>query len=521
MTYAERFAEEYLGKIFYFCLKKTGNEHHAEELASDISYEILAALARGNKPAEFSPWVWTIAKNRHAKWAKKKYYSPDAGNADIDEMEYMLESEDDVESALLLDEDLKLVRRELAFIRSDYREILLAHYFGEKSVSVISRELGIPLGTVKTKLQNGRKILKEGMNMAREFGKRSYNPEEITFVNNCNHFGKNGQPWTILNHSLYKNIFLEAYGEPKTAEELSLELGIALPYMEDELKFLKRETFVTFKDGKYETAFPILSREAQLAMHGYNTGITEEATALICEAADKLSAAYEEQTGKKLCGEYQSYEDAKWALVCLIFDEIKCRVCPSGSPHTKRPNGGEWDIVGFEDLDISVPAFVGQHGNKGNFSQYKYNFHRICDRTPSFLEDSEAELLRKLALGETIDEECEDAKKLVKYGYARIENGKMTANIAVFEKDITITNAAALAEIRALIGKAEALLSASAAEAKKILLRDIPESLTGNAAAIDIMHKSLMIEKGYIIEKALEKGLLCESEGTLGAHMIV
>ena len=521
MNYTEQYAKEYLGKIFYFCLKKTGNEQHAEELASDISYEILAALARGNKPAVFSHWVWAVAKNVYAKWAKKKYYAPDAENEDIDEMEYMLESEEDVESALLLSEDLKLVRRELAFIRSDYREILLAHYFGEKSVSVISRELGIPLGTVKTKLQNGRKILKEGMNMAREFGKRSYSPEHIKFVNNCNHFGKDGQPWTILSHSLYKNIFLEAYGEPKTAEELSLELGIALPYMEDELKFLKRETFLTFKDGKYETAFPILSREAQLAMHSYNTGITEEATALICEAADKLSAAYEEQTGKKLCGEYQSYEDAKWALVCLIFDEIKYRVCPSKSAHTKRPSGGEWDIVGFEDLDIYMPAFVGQHGNMNIFSQYKYNFHRICDRTPSFLEDSEAALLRKLALGEAIDEECDDAKNLVKYGYARIENGKMTANIAVFEKDIKITNAEALAKIRALIGRAEELLSASAAEAKKVLLRDIPESLTGNAAAIDVMHKTLMIEKGYIIEKALEKGLLFESEGTLGACMIV
>ena len=357
--------------------------------------------------------------------------------------------------------------------------------------------------------------------MAREFGKRSYNPEQITFVNNCNHFGKDGQPWTILSHSLYKNIFLEAYGEPKTAEELSLELGIAIPYMEDELKFLKRETFLTFKDGKYETSFPILSREAQLAMHGYNSGIADEATALICEAADKLSTAYEEETGKKLCGKYQSYEDAKWALVCLIFDEIKYHVCPGRSEHTNRPSGGEWDIVGFEDLGIPVPAFVGQHGNMCVFSQYKYNFHRICDRTPSFIEDGEAELLRKLALGESADEECEEAKNLVKYGYARIENGKITANIAVLEKDISIMDTAALGELRALIGRAEKLLSASAAEAKNVLLRDIPESLTGNAAAIDVMHKTLMIEKGYIIEKALEKGLLCESEGTLGAVMII
>ena len=40
---------------------------------------------------------------------------------------------------------------------------------------------------------------------------------------------------------LYTNIFLEIYQNPQTAEQLSLELGIALPYMEDELAFLCRE----------------------------------------------------------------------------------------------------------------------------------------------------------------------------------------------------------------------------------------------------------------------------------------
>jgi len=518
--YAERFAEEYLGKIFYFCLKKTGSEQHAEELASDISFEILSSLARGNRPTEFSAWVWKIAKNVYAKWSKKKYYSPEAENADIDEMEYMLSSEENVESALIFSEDLKLVRRELAFIRSDYRKILVAHYFEEKSVSVISRELGLPLGTVKTKLQNGRKILKEGMNMAREFGKRSYNPEQVTFVNNCSHFGKNGQPWTILSHSLYKNIFLEAYGESKTAEALSLELGIALPYMEDELKFLKRETFLTCKDGKYETAFPILSRDAQEIMHEYNKGIAGEAVELLCGIADKYAAACE-TAGAKPWGKYQSYEDAKWALLLLIFDELKEAVMPAKVAHTKRPSGGEWDIVGFENYTKETPHFVGQHGSEFGFTQFKFNFHGISDRTPDFLEDSEAELLHKLASGESVDSESIEAKNLLKYGYARMENGELTANICVFAKDKIEIAKEAEAEISVMYRKLEALFRGSAEEAKKTLLRDIPESLQGNDAAIYLMHGSLTIERGYAIEKALETGWLRETQNMIGAYMMI
>ena len=62
---------------------------------------------------------------------------------------------------------------------------------------------------------------------------------------------------------MYKNIFLELYENPETAEEMSLEMGIALPYMESELEFLVRETFLTKEGNKYRTAFPIVDKEKQ------------------------------------------------------------------------------------------------------------------------------------------------------------------------------------------------------------------------------------------------------------------
>jgi len=45
MTYAELFAKDYLGTIFYYCLRKTGNENEADELVSDISLAVLQGLA--------------------------------------------------------------------------------------------------------------------------------------------------------------------------------------------------------------------------------------------------------------------------------------------------------------------------------------------------------------------------------------------------------------------------------------------------------------------------------------------
>ena len=103
----------------------------------------------------------SIAKNQYAKWAKERYFSPEADSVDLTDVQDVLQSGDNPERDVILSEDMSLLRRELAFIRSDYRNILIAHYFEEKSVSVIAKEFHLPLGTVKTKLQNSRKKLKE------------------------------------------------------------------------------------------------------------------------------------------------------------------------------------------------------------------------------------------------------------------------------------------------------------------------------------------------------------------------
>ena len=71
MTREEYFCKEFVEKIYYFCLKKTGNVQEAEDLSSEIAVEILTALGKGTIPAHFEAWVWTIARNRYAKWADR------------------------------------------------------------------------------------------------------------------------------------------------------------------------------------------------------------------------------------------------------------------------------------------------------------------------------------------------------------------------------------------------------------------------------------------------------------------
>ncbi|MBQ8498087.1 MAG: RNA polymerase sigma factor [Clostridia bacterium] len=488
------------GKDFLLCLEKTGNEHDADELASNISFEILSSLGKGTVPKSFDAWVRTIAKNQYARWAKSRYYSPLSDALDITEYETLADKMPSPEENAILSEELSLVRRELAFIRSDYRNILIAHYFEEKSVSMIANEFQIPLGTVKTKLIHSRKQLKEGMNMARTFGKRSYKPEQISFVMSGK-TGQQGQPWSIITHLLYKNIFLETYENPLTAEELSLEFGIALPYMEDELAFLVREQLLRKDGNRYQTDFPIISKEEQHREFETNKKIQKPLTDKICELID----TYMREDGAKVDVSHIGYENAKWALICRVFDCLKWDTVGDDRDYNypNRPDGGAWTLKGYEDIDWQKPYFVGQHGYISHdeaevkmdidFSQFKFRYQNIQAKTPLHLNWKEVYTLWLACTGHM--EACDKnyLEKLIEYGYLKKDG---SPNLVIFDKNAEKPGNEALTQ--KLISLRKEILC---------LFKKVPK-----------------IERGYIVEQALADGWLVYDENTIssiGAYIYI
>ncbi|MBQ3231271.1 MAG: sigma-70 family RNA polymerase sigma factor [Clostridia bacterium] len=493
------FAESYMEKLFYFCLKKTGSNVEAEDLTQDIALNIIIALNGGTVPTNFSAWVWQIARNRYALWADRKHKQRKTIiSVDIRDYEIEDERENSIDK-MIRSEQLSLLRRELAFIKSDYRDIVVAYYIDNKSLRDISTNLSVSFETVKKRLYRARKILKEGMDMAREFGKRSYNPEQIAFVMNGRD-GKNGQPWSIITHLLYKNIFLETYENPQNAEELSLELGIALPYMEDELEFLVQEQLLIKEGNKYQTNFHIVSRDQQKEIFDANKRIQKPLTEKICAFVD----AYAKENAK-INVDFVGYETAKWALLIRMFDWLKY-VCKKrmGSEdkeaHPERPDGGAWTLTGYETIDWQKPYFVGQHGCMShdesevkffiNFGQYKFYYKNIQAKSPEHLSWNEGHTLWLVCNGKI--EECnrEYLNKLLEYGYLKLEKGTFSPNVVVIESDETLT-----AELDAMADE-----------------------------IYDLITQAPDIERGYIVEQALENGWLTYNDDmidTIGAYICI
>ena len=492
------FAENYMEKLFYFCLKKTGSHIEAENLTQDVALQIITALNKGRIPTSFSAWVWQIARNRYSVWAKEKHNRNESvTGSDISDYEIEDESENILDEMIYTDQ-MALLRRELAFIKSDYRNIVVAYYIENKSVRDIASSLSVSISAVQQRLHRARIILKEGMDMAREFGKRSYNPEQIAFVQNGRD-GKKGQPWSIMSHLLYKNIFLETYENPQTAEELALELGIALPYMEDELEFLTREQLLTKNENKYQTAFKIISKEEQRKKYDNNKKIQKPMADKICELID----TYIIEDGSKVNYDYVGYEAAKWALIVRTFDWLQWSAYTANdtsleyrSTHPMRPDDGAWTLTGYETIDWKKPEFVGQHGYLSydenevkkdiDFGQFKFMFKNIHEKTPTHLNWTEAYTLWLVCSGRT--EACEKPylEKLLEYGYLK-KDGDILPNVVIFDRN-----------------------------AEKTYNEQLSQKLTSLKDDIYSLFKQAPdIERGYIVEQAILDGWLKYDDNTI------
>ncbi len=440
MSNIDIFTKEYLGKVFYFCLKKTGNEQEAAELSGEISLEVVQALVRGKEPEHFDAWLWTVVRNCWAKWAAKRYY-PAYEQVDIQDYEETLASDKSVEDDIIYSEELECIRRGLAFIRADYRNILVAHYFEEKSVSEISRQFGIPLGTVKTKLQSSRKILKEGMDMVKQFGTRSFQPETVRFHSSGNQ--PSGLPFSAVSRKLPVNILCEANNNASTIEELSLELGIAMPYMEEEVELLeKSELLRRLDNGKYITNFFISPKECQNEVNEMSCRFAEKNYKVVWDMAGKVL-----EWGRKqgILGGIFSDADAQAYFAFFIEQQMENEELPQGVfIKFKRNDGGNWGFIGKEQgascrlpkkyFGNNVACWPFSSNNHPQDAFIEWNGYQSDGRRRPYQYDTPEgdylPILKAIAEGRDIsdrsvmDEEC--LKGLIKQGFCvRSEDGRI------------------------------------------------------------------------------------------------
>ena len=477
---AELYGQEYMGKIFYYCLRKTGDSHEAEDLASDITLQVLTALHEGVDVVNFPAWVWQIARNRYALWAKTRRNRAEAESfidPDDPETEGILtaggrNTAPGVADEYVHDEEMAILRRELAFLGRDYREVVVAFYIQDRSVGDIAASLGQPEGTVKSRLFRSRNLLKEGIQMAREFGPKSYKPEEVRFV--ASGAQPSGLPWSAVQRALPKNILLEASNNPSTIEELAVALGVAMPYMEEEVAELEHDQLLKKVGNRYITNFFIESHSLQTEIHNELIRMTRTWVAryehILADAVGLFRAGC-------FVPANMTDDELKWeiALDLVNFYAQHCNGYTLEFPIKHTHPGDNWGFIGYAGEGIEE-WFVGhsgggidEHTDFWTYEIRKWNMYRRA----AVLEEDAIALVGDLIRSERSIETLTDIeKRLWDKVNGRIvhadESGRVVPDVitfrrgeqtAIFEKLMTHPEHAALqADMQAFFDRVKELL---------------------------------------------------------------
>jgi RNA polymerase sigma-70 factor (ECF subfamily) len=149
-------------RIYRFVLRLLRDEMAAEDVIAEVFLDVWRQASRFEGRSAVSTWLIAIARFKALSLLRKRR---DAG-LDDETAESIEEPSDDPELALAkLDKGEKL-RKCLAGLSREHREVIDLVYYHEKSVEEVAQIVGIPENTVKTRMFYARKKLGELCRMA-------------------------------------------------------------------------------------------------------------------------------------------------------------------------------------------------------------------------------------------------------------------------------------------------------------------------------------------------------------------
>ncbi len=151
-------------RLHAWAWRYTSSDEDAEELVQETLLRAFRSADKYDPSRPFVPWLFTILANLCHNWHKSRR-SASSLDRESDDGGKLLDTLPSAgtgpESATLDNETVSEVRAAVNALDETYRPVFLLYYFEEFSLAEIARTIGIPVGTVKSRLHNGGKKLAE------------------------------------------------------------------------------------------------------------------------------------------------------------------------------------------------------------------------------------------------------------------------------------------------------------------------------------------------------------------------
>lgn len=193
--------------------------------------------------------MWAVAGNVYKQWCRKRVKNRTCP---------LPENLAEVPAAAEDNDDIYLLRRELSLLSEKYRRATVLYYLERRPCAEIAHILGISESMVKYLLFKSRKILKEGIGMERRLGMLSYAPRSLAPMYNGE--GPN-RFWDFMQSRLRQNVVSACYNDALTDEQISLETGVPLAYLDEEIKALTDKRVLLRAGRRYQSNVIILTSD--------------------------------------------------------------------------------------------------------------------------------------------------------------------------------------------------------------------------------------------------------------------
>jgi RNA polymerase sigma-70 factor (ECF subfamily) len=144
-------------KVFNVAYKFVGKHDEAEDLTQDIFLKIFKALATFDRRANFQTWIISISRERCIDHDRRVGKERKTIARDVDGGELQPASGDRGPHAIAEHQDLRaILRQALETLPSTLRTAVVLRDLQELSYQEIAERLGLPEGTVKSRINRGR-----------------------------------------------------------------------------------------------------------------------------------------------------------------------------------------------------------------------------------------------------------------------------------------------------------------------------------------------------------------------------
>lgn len=163
-AYAELLGR-YRDAIFYMLLKMVNNSSDAEDLTIEAFGKAFKNINQYTPNFAFSTWLFKIATNNCIDFIRKRRGNVISLDQSIHDGDSSAPSAQihsnslDPEAHMINQQKIKLMRDVVNKLKPRYRKLVELRYFSEFSYEEISKELDLPIGTVKAQLFRARELL--------------------------------------------------------------------------------------------------------------------------------------------------------------------------------------------------------------------------------------------------------------------------------------------------------------------------------------------------------------------------